>query len=786
MITKSPRVFISYSHDSPEHMDRVEALADRFRREGIDAHLDQYEASPTSGWPLWMQRQIEMADYVLVVCTAIYERRFAGAEEPGKGKGVVFEGAILTQKLYDSERQPNRLVPVYFVAADEEFVPVVLRRLTHYNVGDEIGYENLYRFLTDQPAVAPSELGKLRRLPPRQRRQDFAPQDKSEGLLPVRPDGETPVEDDKGSRPTSSRERNSTSFYDGLRELLNKWFSTAALKEFLRKNYKDGEDILRRISHAASHHEFVDGVLAAMKLRGLFDFDGRLKMVGSLMSDCLDAKDEIGELAQSIQERESSSLSPLSYGAAAGEFRRFAKVLPPPKKILERQVEKDNALPALEFVKGPRSEHGEHRLAPELAQEVLLHTIHAGQLILTSIVEDRGVLEWFYRDDQMALFLKEKDWGANQMAEAIANELGLDGYLRVNVARCVLDFGRFPGVSPRDADHLHRLSVNAELGERISREQVDELLGLYHQISTAFEKAVWIKVKPEDGKPRWRQRRIIFGVHTYDKYNQAGTLRPPVSLISRSRTYDLNHTMHPGSFDRLFPDELAEFTTDRCLLAAISHSLERKRIGVADNHPYSMPDGCVEIRSQVWYFFKYLRRRFEEARSTGGMAKGSGLADEHYERVWSMLLDTTLRHTESASLRSYVHRHRVSIDDDRKDEFERYRQAYEEIAEFCNRRRPGKSGHSEIVQDYRVDPDRPSSLGIEVRKDLVWRFEDTHDDRDPRRIGWRIPVQKGDAVIQDNVRRIARLVAAGIRQYLEDDLSAKKEASELYDQSLDR
>jgi hypothetical protein len=47
-----PRIFISYSHDSPEHGDRVLALADRLRAEGIDCHLDQYETSPPEGWQL--------------------------------------------------------------------------------------------------------------------------------------------------------------------------------------------------------------------------------------------------------------------------------------------------------------------------------------------------------------------------------------------------------------------------------------------------------------------------------------------------------------------------------------------------------------------------------------------------------------------------------------------------------------------------------------------------------------------------------------------------------------
>ena len=38
-----PKVFISYSHDSQEHKDRVLSLADRLRSDGIDCNIDQYE-----------------------------------------------------------------------------------------------------------------------------------------------------------------------------------------------------------------------------------------------------------------------------------------------------------------------------------------------------------------------------------------------------------------------------------------------------------------------------------------------------------------------------------------------------------------------------------------------------------------------------------------------------------------------------------------------------------------------------------------------------------------------
>src|SRR5215216_600840 len=89
-----PKVFISYSHDSVEHKRRVRRLSDRLRQEGVDSNIDQYEQSPQEGWPRWMVRQIREADFVVVVCTQTYQRRFEDQEDPGRGFGSAWEGAI--------------------------------------------------------------------------------------------------------------------------------------------------------------------------------------------------------------------------------------------------------------------------------------------------------------------------------------------------------------------------------------------------------------------------------------------------------------------------------------------------------------------------------------------------------------------------------------------------------------------------------------------------------------------------------------------------------------------
>jgi tetratricopeptide (TPR) repeat protein len=170
---ESPKIFISYTHDSPEHVDRVLSLADRLLQNGVDAHLDQYETSPPEGWPRWMNRQIEEADYVLVVCTEVYQRRFKGAEEAGKGLGAQWEGAIITQELYDAAANNKKFIPVLFASEDSNKIPRILRGAQYYDLSSEEGYTELYRRLTNQPRVSKPELGTLVPLPTRERKQFF-------------------------------------------------------------------------------------------------------------------------------------------------------------------------------------------------------------------------------------------------------------------------------------------------------------------------------------------------------------------------------------------------------------------------------------------------------------------------------------------------------------------------------------------------------------------------------------------------------------------------------------
>ena len=161
-----PKVFISYSHDTRDHMDRILALSNQLRGDGVDCQIDQYQESPPIGWPRWCEKQTRESEFVLVACTETYLRRFSGDETPGEGKGVTWEGYIITQDLYDSQGTNDKFIPITFAHADATTVPSTLRGAARYDLPD--AYEALYRSLTHQPLITAPPLGEVKPMPPRQ------------------------------------------------------------------------------------------------------------------------------------------------------------------------------------------------------------------------------------------------------------------------------------------------------------------------------------------------------------------------------------------------------------------------------------------------------------------------------------------------------------------------------------------------------------------------------------------------------------------------------------------
>ncbi|MBS0586675.1 MAG: TIR domain-containing protein [Proteobacteria bacterium] len=158
------RVFISYSHDTSEHRAFILAFANRLRGEGLDCQIDQYVPGfPPEGWQRWMENQIEQADFVLIVCTPVYLQRYRG-NDPDGGRGVNFEGVVISQTLYDHYYRNTKFIPIIPGHGSLDDVPLPLKGYTTYTLPQD--YTALYRLLTGQHATPAPGIGGMIYLPP--------------------------------------------------------------------------------------------------------------------------------------------------------------------------------------------------------------------------------------------------------------------------------------------------------------------------------------------------------------------------------------------------------------------------------------------------------------------------------------------------------------------------------------------------------------------------------------------------------------------------------------------
>ena len=340
-------------------------------------------------------------------------------------------------------------------------------------------------------------------------------------------------------------------------------------------------------------------------------------------------------------------------------------------------------------------------------------------------------------------YVLERDWGANIVARKLAETLALDSFFTINTARCLLDFGRFPGITKEGASHLGRFAINHPFASLLNYHQKQSLLESYYDtISSEME--------------QYLQNRLLkIAIHTYDPYNASGTLRPEVSLVTRMLGYQLESRMPIGVFDPLYPDILAEFTVDRILRDRISLTLEKKGIPVAHNYPYLLPEGSIEVRHQVWRFFKWLQAHFEERYPKTALK-------ESYQAVWNMLQDTNLRSAEASTLRSVLHLFRKPPVDGRLETTEAIH-AYHHIADFVH------TDNDAVVEEYRLSPSRCMALGIEVRKDLIWKLDSSGN-----------PIE----LAPDRGLFIAEQIGNAIITYLNDDRTQRANESALLLQQL--
>jgi len=75
---RPPRVFISYTHSSPEHMKWVERLGTFLRENGVDARVDVWHLRRGMDLPQFMTNELALSDRVIIVSDERYAEKADG------------------------------------------------------------------------------------------------------------------------------------------------------------------------------------------------------------------------------------------------------------------------------------------------------------------------------------------------------------------------------------------------------------------------------------------------------------------------------------------------------------------------------------------------------------------------------------------------------------------------------------------------------------------------------------------------------------------------------------
>jgi hypothetical protein len=152
----TPKVFISYSHDSQDHKKWVLDLATRLRNTGVDAILDQWELKPGDDLPQFMETHLADSDNVLMICTDRYVKK----ANSGAG-GVGYEKMIITSDLIKNINS-DKVIPIIRQQGTHH-VPIFLKTKLFIDFSHtdefEFSYDELIRTLHNSPLYVKPEIG---------------------------------------------------------------------------------------------------------------------------------------------------------------------------------------------------------------------------------------------------------------------------------------------------------------------------------------------------------------------------------------------------------------------------------------------------------------------------------------------------------------------------------------------------------------------------------------------------------------------------------------------------
>jgi hypothetical protein len=127
---RPPKVFISYSWDSPEHRQWVTALGTFLRQRGIDVILDQWHVRGGDDLAVFMEQSLRVSDRVLMICTENYADK-----STRRSGGVGYEHMIVTAELMQNVGT-HKFIPIVRQSRSSPLLPPNLASRYHFNLSD--------------------------------------------------------------------------------------------------------------------------------------------------------------------------------------------------------------------------------------------------------------------------------------------------------------------------------------------------------------------------------------------------------------------------------------------------------------------------------------------------------------------------------------------------------------------------------------------------------------------------------------------------------------------------
>lgn len=141
---RPPRVFISYSWDSPEHKLWVAKLARDLYGFRVEVILDQWHAAVGQDLAEFMETNVYNSDRVLVVCTELYAQKAQNRQG-----GVAYEQLLVTSQMMQNVGT-TKFIPIVRQSTQPRVLPPWLAGRLYVDLSDGAVYHNAVEDLARQ------------------------------------------------------------------------------------------------------------------------------------------------------------------------------------------------------------------------------------------------------------------------------------------------------------------------------------------------------------------------------------------------------------------------------------------------------------------------------------------------------------------------------------------------------------------------------------------------------------------------------------------------------------